>query len=627
MFLQGLGHLRIVSLGVQAQEGREVGGHVRIPAVGQALGRPGGFQRLPVRQRLLPDAGQFLYVVVVAFTQQLHQGTLGVCLGLGGVHLQGRVGQRIAGQRIGGRAVAPAQFVVHEPADQIGVVLAGGRFLLQRGFQGLAEGGVEGIGNALPPVVAVAEAGKRAAHVSDARVRQLDAVHAVVAPGADGVEAPGFQPLAGARDPALCPVVAVAAVQVGVIEVVRLALQEAPVPLGAAVGGQGLSAVLLLGEAVFGHAAHGQAGELEFASAHEGLAVVTLYRVDAEREERVALRGDEDVAPAAVLQREVAGAEPAVAVAAALDAGDAAEAVQGWAVLVGGIAGAGIFLVLVLQGGQGVGELLVSLTGMQGKIGPCGFLGVAPGLGTLGFLACSQPLLGLLLGTGQTLLAFRDLAVAVQVTNVFHAVGLAAGSLHIGRGGFFQRACQLARQVVLARPVGTGVLAVGIDDAGVAGLQVIGADGGQEDLAQPDLLFGIRRRHADADLANLRGVEGLQGLALFVLQLHQQRQRPGHGVLHMHAQALHGVPVPVAFPGADHQPAGRILGLAGTEGQRHEAVTVHGAHGGGAGAVAVDGIGQHVLLLGSIGLTGVGHQLGRGHGQVAGQQQGRGDAP
>ena len=49
VFLQGLGHLRIVGLGMQAQEGREVGGHVRIPAVGQALGRPGGFQRLPVR--------------------------------------------------------------------------------------------------------------------------------------------------------------------------------------------------------------------------------------------------------------------------------------------------------------------------------------------------------------------------------------------------------------------------------------------------------------------------------------------------------------------------------------------------------------------------------------------------
>ena len=164
---------------------------------------------------------------------------------------------------------------------------------------------------------------------------------------------------------------------------------------------------------------------------------------------------------------------------------------------------------------------------MQGKVGPCGFLGVAPGFCTLGFLACSQPLLGLLLGTGQTLLAFRDLAVAVQVTNVFHAVCLAAGSLHIGRGGFFQRACQLARQAVLARPVGTGVLAVGIDDAGVAGLQVIGADGGQEDLAQPDLLLGIGRRHADADLANLRDVEGADR------GLHQALRALGAvGVLH-----------------------------------------------------------------------------------------------
>ena len=465
------------------------------------------------------------------------------------------------------------------------------------------------------------------------------------------------------------------------IEIVRLALQEAPVLLGAAVGGQGLGAVLLLGEAIFGHAAHGQAGELEFASAHEGLAVVALYRIDAEREEGVAFGSDEDVALAAVLQREVAGAEPAVAAAAALDAGDAAEAVQGGLVLVGGIAGAGIFFVLILQGCQCGGELLVSLTGVQGKVGTCGFLRLAPGFCTPGLLACGQPFLGLLLGTGQAQLAFRDLAVAVQVTNILHAVGLAAGGLHIGRGGVFQRARQLAWQVVLARPVGTGVLAVGIDDVGVTGLQVIGADGGQEDLAQPDLLLGIGRWHADADFANLRDVEGanrglhqalralgavgvlhgpgddgaaahahlqgqggrkrhgqrkrsagwqrqrgLQGLALFVLQLHQQCQRPGHGVLNVHAQALHGVPVPVAFLGPDHQPAGRILGLAGTEGERHEAVAVHGTHGGGAGAVAVDGVGQHILLLGSIGLAGVGHQLGRGQRQVAGQQQGRGDS-
>ena len=464
------------------------------------------------------------------------------------------------------------------------------------------------------------------------------------------------------------------------VEIVRLAFQEAPVPLGAAVGGQGLGAVLLLGEAVFGHAAHGQAGELEFTSAHEGLAVVALYRVDAEREERVALGGDEDVAPAAVLQREMAGAEPAVAVAAALDAGDAAEAVQSGAVLVGGIAGTGIFLVLILQGCQCGGELLVGLTGVQGKVGTCGFLRLAPGPGAPGLLARGQLLLGPGLGTGQAQLALRDLAVAVQVTNVLRTCGLAPSRLHVGRGGVFQGACQLARQVVLARPVGTGVLAVGVDDAGVAGLLVIGADGGQEDLAQPDLLFGIGRRHADADLANLRGVEGagrglhqaqgtlgavgvlhgpgddgaaahahlqgqggrkrhgqrkrsagwqrqrgLQGLALFVLELHQQRQRPGHGVLDVHAQALHGVPVPVAFPGTDHQPARCVLRLAGTEGQRHEAVTVHGAHGGGARVVAVDGVGQHVLLLGGVGFAGVGYQLGRGHGQVAGQQQGRGD--
>ena len=233
------------------------------------------------------------------------------------------------------------------------------------------------------------------------------------------------------------------------------------------------------------------------------------------------------MALAAVLQREVAGAEPAATVAAALDAGDAAEAVQGGLVLVGGIAGTGLFLVLILQGCQCGGELLVGLTGVQGKVGTCGFLRLAPGPGAPGLLARGQLLLGPGLGTGQAQLALRDFAVAVQVTNVLRTCGLAPSRLHVGRGGVFQRTRQLAWQVVLARPVGTGVLAVGIDDVGVAGLQVIGANGGQEDLAQPDLLLGIGRWHADADLANLRDVEGADR------GLHQTLRAVGAvGVLH-----------------------------------------------------------------------------------------------
>ena len=192
----------------------------------------------------------------------------------------------------------------------------------------------------------------------------------------------------------------------------------------------------------------------------------------------------------------------------------------------------------------------------------------------------------------------------------------------------------LRGQMVFAGPVAPGVLTPGIDDVGVGVTQVIGPDGCKEQLAQPDLLLGPGGRHADADGLDVRRVDragggldqtrcrvfchprddgagthahlqwqcglqgqaecegaagrqgqrGLQLLALLVFELQQQRQRPWHGVLDVHAQALHGLPVPDAFARSQHQPAGFLRTIGNRcEGQRHEAIAVDRADIGGTG--------------------------------------------
>ena len=294
----GFRHGAEPGVGVAPQPRAVIGSDRRVRLVRRGRGEAGDIERIPRGERDAPRRGQcFRRRVLLA--QQRDEGLLGRALRIAGERAQR---QAPAALRAG---TGPGQFVVGEVAEQPGIVAHAGARLDHCLLRGLRETRVERIGHAAPVVVAAGDVGVVAGDVDRARVWQpVRLSQRIVAPVADGVEAPGLQPIQRARAPGSQPVLAIDAIQVGRVEIEPAAMVVAHAPAGALV----LVAVVTIAVERGPFAAvRRQVEEHELAALDITAATIGNHRVDAEREERVAVGCHQSPATPLLLRVEPAG--------------------------------------------------------------------------------------------------------------------------------------------------------------------------------------------------------------------------------------------------------------------------------------------------------------------------------